>query len=80
MPRNGPYVNLPAERVQEQFAHHRPDHPRPETHALRPGSVAVNPAGVPHSLEASADSELEFVIFGTPPMSIEDERAKPRKG
>jgi hypothetical protein len=42
--------------------------------------VAVIPAGVLHSLEGSTGSELEFVIFGTPPMSIEDERARPRKG
>jgi mannose-6-phosphate isomerase-like protein (cupin superfamily) len=41
--------------------------------------VVVIPAGVPHSLEAAAGSELEFVIFGTPPMAIEDERARPRK-
>ncbi len=39
----------------------------------------VIPAGVPHRLEADGGSELEFVIFGTPPMSLEDERAKPRK-
>jgi mannose-6-phosphate isomerase-like protein (cupin superfamily)/N-acetylglutamate synthase-like GNAT family acetyltransferase len=47
-----------------------------ETHPLRPGSVVVIPAGVPHSLEASAGEELEFVIFGTPPMSMEDPRAR----
>jgi mannose-6-phosphate isomerase-like protein (cupin superfamily) len=47
--------------------------------AVRPGSVVVIPAGMPHSLEASAGQELEFVIFGTPPMSMEDERAKPRR-
>lgn len=51
-----------------------------ETYLLRPGSVAVIPAGVLHSLEAASGSELEFVIFGTPPMAIEDERARPRKG
>jgi mannose-6-phosphate isomerase-like protein (cupin superfamily) len=48
-----------------------------EMHEVRPGSVAVIPAGVPHSLEASAGQELEFVIFGTPPMLVNDERAKP---
>ena len=48
-----------------------------ETHPLRPGSVAVIPAGVLHSLEASAEEELEFVIFGKPPMAIDDDRAKP---
>jgi antitoxin component of MazEF toxin-antitoxin module len=42
--------------------------------------VAVIPAGVLHSLEAEQGQELEFVIFGTPPMAIEDERARPRRG
>ena len=50
-----------------------------KTHPLRPGSVAVIPAGVPHSLEANSGEQLEFVIFGTPLMAIDDERAKPRK-
>lgn len=51
-----------------------------ETHPLRPGSVAVIPAGVLHSLEAAAGEELEFVIFGLPPMGMDDERARPVKG
>ena len=46
---------------------------------LRPGSVVVIPAGIPHALEADVGEELEFVIFGTPPVSIDDERARPRK-
>ena len=46
---------------------------------LRPGSVVVIPAGVTHSLEASEGEELEFVIFGTPPLSMDDERARPLK-
>ena len=50
-----------------------------ETHALHPGSVAVIPAGVPHSLEADPEEQLEFIIFGTPPMAMDDERAKPQK-
>jgi mannose-6-phosphate isomerase-like protein (cupin superfamily) len=50
-----------------------------QTAPLRPGSVAVIPAGVPHALEASAGEELEFVIFGTPPLKMDDERAKPLK-
>ena len=50
-----------------------------DTHTLRPGSVAVIPAGVPHSLEANAGEDLEFVIFGTPPMTLDDDRARPRK-
>jgi mannose-6-phosphate isomerase-like protein (cupin superfamily) len=48
-------------------------------HPLRPGSVAVIPAGVPHSLAADPGHELELVIFGTPPLPIDDERARPRK-
>ncbi|MFO7904117.1 MAG: AraC family ligand binding domain-containing protein [Pirellulaceae bacterium] len=52
---------------------------RDETSAVGPGSVAVIPAGVPHSLEAAPSEQLELVIFGTPPMSLEDERASPRK-
>lgn len=51
-----------------------------ETYLLRPGTVAVIPAGVLHSLEASAGDELEFVIFGPPPMAMDNERARPRKG
>ena len=50
-----------------------------EVHLLRPGSVAVIPAGLLHSLEAGPGQELEFVIFGTPPISMDDERARPRK-
>jgi mannose-6-phosphate isomerase-like protein (cupin superfamily) len=46
---------------------------------LRPGAVAVVPAGVVHSLEAVEGEELEFVIFGTPPLPLEDERARPVK-
>jgi len=50
-----------------------------ERHALRPGDVAVIPAGVAHSLAAEPGQELEFVIFGTPPMTMDDERARPAK-
>jgi quercetin dioxygenase-like cupin family protein len=50
-----------------------------KAHPLRPGSVVVIPAGVSHALEVDAGQELEFVIFGTPPMAIEDDRARPRK-
>jgi mannose-6-phosphate isomerase-like protein (cupin superfamily) len=50
-----------------------------QTDPLRPGSVAVIPAGVPHSLEADPGEELEFIIFGTPPMAMDDDRAKPKK-
>ena len=51
-----------------------------ETHALRPRSVAVSPAGVMHSLEAGPGPELEFVVLGVPPMSIDDERVRPMRG
>lgn len=37
-----------------------------EENPLRPGAVVVIPAGIRHSLQASPDHELEFVIFGTP--------------
>jgi mannose-6-phosphate isomerase-like protein (cupin superfamily) len=49
-----------------------------ESSRLQPGSVVVIPAGVSHALEADPGQELEFVIFGSPPIPIEDERAKPR--
>ena len=48
--------------------------PRP----LRPGAVVVIPAGVPHSIQALPGQELEFVIFGTPPVPIDDQRAAPQ--
>jgi len=41
--------------------------------------TAVVLAATHAGFEADRGSELEFVIFGTPPMSLEDERAKPRK-
>ena len=46
---------------------------------LRPGAVVVIPRGLAHSLEAEEGDTLEFIIFGTPAMSIDDERARPRK-
>jgi mannose-6-phosphate isomerase-like protein (cupin superfamily) len=49
------------------------------TSPLRPGAVAVIPAGLPHGLEADEGQTLQFIIFGTPPMFIDDERAKPIK-
>lgn len=51
-----------------------------DVHPLRPGSAAVIPAGVSHALEADPGETLEFVIFGTPPMAMDDDRAKPREG
>lgn len=48
-------------------------------HAVRPGAVAVIPAGMIHSLDSGDETPLEFIIFGSPPMLIEDDRAKPLK-
>jgi mannose-6-phosphate isomerase-like protein (cupin superfamily) len=50
-----------------------------QSHPLRPGAVAVVPAGVLHALEAEPGEVLEFIIFGTPPLSMEDDRARPRR-
>ena len=50
-----------------------------QDHALRPGAVVAIPAGVAHSLQAHAESELEFVIFGTPGMSVDDFRFVPER-
>ena len=54
-----------------------------EEFSLRPGAVAVIPRGVPLSLKAhdgpEGEGKLKFIIFGTPPMPIDDERAAPRK-
>lgn len=49
-----------------------------ETSRVNSGTVAIIPAGVPHRLQAEPGGELEFVIFGAPPMPLEDERARPR--
>jgi quercetin dioxygenase-like cupin family protein len=50
-----------------------------EPSRLQPGSVVVIPTGTSHALEADPGQEIEFVIFGWPPIPIEDERAKPRR-
>lgn len=50
-----------------------------QTHRLCPGTAVFIPAGVPHALEADPGETLAFVIFGTPGMLIDDERARPRK-
>lgn len=49
-----------------------------QTHPLRPGSVAVIPAGVPHSLIADPGQTLQFVIFGTPPLLMDHPLARPQ--
>jgi mannose-6-phosphate isomerase-like protein (cupin superfamily) len=46
---------------------------------LSQGSVAIIPAGVVHSLESDSEKPLEFVIFGTPPLSLDDAQARPKK-
>jgi len=48
-------------------------------HPLRPGSVAVIPAGCAHALKATGGQPLEFVIFGSPAMPIDDPRARPER-
>ena len=50
-----------------------------ERFELRPGAVAVIPRGVPHSLAADPGDVLEFIIFGTPAVSVDDDCARPRK-
>lgn len=48
-------------------------------HPLRPGAVVTIPSGLVHSLVAEPGSMLEFIIFGTPAMSVEDPAARPQK-
>lgn len=50
-----------------------------EVFKVCPGAVVAIPRGLVHSLIADSDEVLEFIIFGTPPMLIEDERAAPIK-
>ncbi|MBC2710202.1 MAG: cupin domain-containing protein [Desulfosarcina sp.] len=50
-----------------------------DDYALKPGAVVTIPAGMPHALSSGTDAPLEFIIFGTPPMGMDDERAKPIK-
>lgn len=50
-----------------------------EVFRVCPGAVTAIPRGLVHSLVSDTDEPLEFIIFGTPPMSIDDERAAPRK-
>ena len=50
-----------------------------EKYTLEPGAVATIPAGVSHSLASDSDAPLEFIIFGTPPISMDDPRARPMK-
>lgn len=49
-----------------------------EEHPLRPGAVVVLPAGCVHALRAEGAEPLRFIIFGTPPVPINDPRARPQ--
>jgi mannose-6-phosphate isomerase-like protein (cupin superfamily) len=49
-----------------------------KTHSLRPGAVIVIPAGISHALVSDSETPLQFIIFGSPPMPIDDDRAIPR--
>ena len=48
-------------------------------HPITPGAVAVIPAGTVHSIFSASEKPVEFIIFGTPPMFMDDKRAKPVK-
>lgn len=48
-------------------------------HRLEPGAVAVIPRGLVHSLQADPGQTLEFIIFGTPAMSMDAPACAPRK-
>jgi mannose-6-phosphate isomerase-like protein (cupin superfamily) len=52
-------------------------HIEDQTFLLRPGAVATIPRGIPHSVKADPGNELEFIIFGTPAISIEGPDAAP---
>lgn len=51
-----------------------------QTFDLRPGAVAVIPAGFVHALASDTEAPLEFIIFGIPPLDLDDPRAAPQKG
>jgi len=42
-----------------------------ESRAVRPGDVMFVPAGVPHSVLATGDADLRFVVVTSPPSDIE---------
>lgn len=46
---------------------------------LCPGAAAVIPAGTVHALEVEGGEPLEFVIFGVPPLPLDDPRARPHR-
>ncbi len=48
-----------------------------DTWEIEAGAVVYIPAQMPHSLASTSCDPLVFIIFGTPPMSIEDDRARP---
>ncbi len=50
-----------------------------KTFPVKLGTVAVIPAGMVHSVLSDSDDPLEFIVFGTPPMPIDDYKAIPQK-
>ncbi len=50
-----------------------------QDHPLRPGAAAVVPRGCVHALRAEGHDPLEFIIFGSPAMSVADARFQPEK-
>lgn len=49
-----------------------------DSYEIRPGAVAVIPRNTEHSIASDTDAPIEFIIFGTPPMAMDDERAAPK--
>ncbi len=45
---------------------------------LRPGAVAVIRRGSEHALQAEGAEPLEFIIFGTPALAVDDPGFRPR--
>jgi mannose-6-phosphate isomerase-like protein (cupin superfamily) len=75
--RGKPHIHRGYDEVYFVLAGHGRIHLGKREFALRPGAVAVIPAGTVHSLEADRGDALEFVIFGVPPVPVEDKRARP---
>lgn len=48
-----------------------------ERYELRPGAVLNIPLGNRHAIEADDGKTLEIIIFGTPAMTVDDERFVP---
>ena len=50
-----------------------------DEHILMPGAVVTIPAGMPHALSSDSGDPLEFILFGTPPMPMDDQRVTPAR-